>query len=69
MRVLVHQGPVKDGVYVWSTSLQPRTPLLAFSSVNTFAPVFHSRLGHISNKLVSPLAASNQILFSLGSLL
>ena len=69
MRALVHQGPVKDGVYVWSTTLQPRTPLLAFSGVNAFAPIWHSRLGLISNKSVSHLDASNQILFSLGSLL
>ena len=63
-RDLEHQGPIKDGVYVWSTSLQPGTPLLAFSSVKAYAPIWHSCLGHLSNKLVSHLAVYNQILIS-----
>ena len=53
---------------MWSTSLQLETPLLAFSSVKAFAPIWHSRLGHLSNKLVFYFVASNQILISSGSL-
>ena len=61
-RTLVYQGPVKDGAYMWSTSLQPETPLLNFSSVNVSTPIWLSCLSHLSNKLVSHLVASNQIL-------
>ena len=64
----MHQGPVKDGVYVWSISLQPETHLLALSSVKASAPIWHSCLDHLSNKLVSHLVVSNQILISSGSL-